>query len=78
MSIVQYDGPQCFSILKTLQETKCGKCKGGHKTKNYGLKCSYYFGLGHTEERCWKNGKGLPATTNYLEVLVNDEDATLT
>jgi hypothetical protein len=58
---------------------KCGKCvRGGAKTKKYGLTCSYYFGLGHIEECCWKkNGKGLAASANYLEVVVNDEEATL-
>jgi hypothetical protein len=57
---------------------KCAKCKGGHKTDNCGLKCSLFLGLRHTEERCWKKfAKGLLATTNFLEVLVNDEEATL-
>jgi len=57
---------------------KCAKCGSGHKTNNCGLKCSFYFGLGHTEDKCWKKfAKGLPATTNFLEVLVNDEKATL-
>jgi hypothetical protein len=57
---------------------KCAKCGGGHKTNNCGLKCSFYFGLRHMEERCWKKStKGLPATTNFLEVLVDDGEATL-
>ncbi len=47
--------------------------------ENCGLKCSYCFKLNHTEDCCWKkNGKGPSATTNYLEVLINDEEATLT
>ncbi len=30
------------------------------------------------KERCWKKiAKGLPATTNFLEVLVDDEESTL-
>jgi len=30
------------------------------------------------KERCWKKiAKGLPATTNFLEGLVDDEEATL-
>ncbi len=50
-----------------------------HKTKNYGLKCLYCFGLGHIEEHCWKNnGRGFLASANYLKVLINDEEATLT
>ncbi len=57
---------------------KCAKCGGGHKIDNCGLKCSFCLGLGHTEERCWKKTtKGLLATTNFLEVLVDDEEATL-
>lgn len=57
---------------------KCNKCEGGHRIENCGLKCSYCFGLGHTEECCWKkNGRGFIAFANYLEVLVNDEEATL-
>jgi hypothetical protein len=36
------------------------------------------FGMGHTREQCWKkNWKGPITTTNYLEVLVNDKEATL-
>jgi hypothetical protein len=35
--------------------------------------------MGHIEDRLWKkNGKGPFASTNFLEVLVNDEEATLT
>jgi hypothetical protein len=57
---------------------KCAKCGGVHKTDNCGLKCSFCFGLGHMKERCWKNfAKGLPVTTNFLEVLVDDEKVTL-
>jgi hypothetical protein len=52
--------------------------EGGHKTEICGLKCSYNFGLGHTKEQCWKkNGRRLVAITNYLEVLVDDEETTL-
>ncbi len=79
MSIMQHGGPQCASICsKKFNRPKCGKCRGGHKIENYGLKCSYYFGLGHTKEHCWKkNGKGLATSTNVLEVLINDVEATL-
>jgi hypothetical protein len=42
------------------------------------MKCSFYFGLGHTEKRCWKKStKGLFTSTNFMEVLVDDEEATL-
>jgi hypothetical protein len=56
---------------------KCAMCRSGHKTNNCGLKCSFYFGLRHTKERCWKkSAKGLLTTTNFLEVLVDDEKTT--
>jgi hypothetical protein len=55
---------------------KCAKCRGGHKNHNCGLKCFFCFGLGNIDERCWKKfAKGLLATTNFLEVLVDDEEA---
>jgi hypothetical protein len=42
------------------------------------FECFFCLGLGHAEERCWKKStKGLPTTTNFMEVLVNDEEATL-
>jgi hypothetical protein len=57
---------------------KCAKCGGGHKTNNCSLKCYFCLGLGHRNERCWKkSAKGLLATMNFLEVLVDDEKATL-
>ncbi len=57
---------------------KCAKCRGGHKTDNCGLNGSLCFGLGHTKDRCWrKSPKGLPASTNFFEVLVDDEEAIL-
>jgi hypothetical protein len=31
---------------------KCAKCKILHRTKNCGIKCSFYSGLGHSEDRC--------------------------
>jgi hypothetical protein len=44
----------------------------------WALKCLICFGLGHIEDRCWKKfAKGLSATTNFLEVLVDDEEANL-
>jgi hypothetical protein len=59
---------------------KCDKCGGGHRGKNYGIRCSLCNGLGHLEDRCWKkkNNKLSNSIANYLEVLVNDEEATLT
>jgi hypothetical protein len=66
-------------MFKLSKKPKCGKCGRGHEIENCGFKCSYCFGSSHIEEHCWKkNGKGPIAITNYLEVLVNDEEATLT
>jgi len=66
----------CLKLVDT--RPKCANCEGGHKTNNCGLKCSFYLRLGHTKDRCWKKStKGLPATTNFLEVLVDDEEATM-
>ncbi len=57
---------------------KCDKC-GGHRVENYGIRCSFCNGLGHSKDRCWKkkNIKPSNSTANYLEVLFNDEEATL-
>ncbi len=44
------------------------------------MKCSFCAGLGHSEDRCWKkpkDGKVHPGSANFLEVLLNDEEATL-
>jgi hypothetical protein len=58
---------------------KCGKCGGGYRAKNCGIRCSFYNGLRHSKDCCWKkkDTKYSNSTTNYLEVLVNDEEATL-
>jgi predicted aspartyl protease len=51
-----------------------------HRTENCGIKCTYCLGLGHSEDRCWKkpkDGKSHSGATNFLEVLLNDEAATL-
>jgi len=44
------------------------------------VKCSFCAGLGHSEDRCWrkpKDGKTHPGSANFLEVMLNDEEATL-
>ncbi len=44
------------------------------------MKCSFCAGLGHLEDRCWKkpkDGKAHLGSANFLEVLLNDEEATL-
>jgi hypothetical protein len=59
---------------------KCAKCGMPHRSDNCGLKCSFCSGLGHSEDRCWKkskDGKSYPGTANFLEVLLDDEEATL-
>jgi len=58
---------------------KCDKCGGGHRDENYGIRCSFCNGMGHLEDLYWKRKDIKPSnsTTNYLEVLVNDEKATL-
>jgi hypothetical protein len=51
-----------------------------HRTENCGIKCSLCSGLNHLEDRCWKkpkDGKSHSGTTNFLEVLLNDEEATM-
>jgi hypothetical protein len=58
---------------------KCAKCGGAQKMKNHILKCYFYLGMGHMEDNCWKkNDKGTFASTNFLEVMVNDEETTPT
>jgi hypothetical protein len=75
-NLEEHVAPTCLKLIDT--RPKCAKCGDGHKTDNHGLKCSFYCSLGHTENRCWKKiAKGIVATTNFLEVLVNDEEATL-
>jgi len=59
---------------------KCVKCGMLHRTEYCGIKCTFCSGLGHSEDRCWKkskDGKSHSGTTNFLEVLLNDETTTL-
>ncbi len=59
---------------------KCAKCGLPHRTENCGVKCSFCISLGHSEDRCWKkpkDGKSHSVTANFLEVLLDDEAATL-
>ncbi len=59
---------------------RCAKCNMPHRTENCGIKCSFCAGLGHSEDRCWrkpKDGKVQSGTSNYVKVLLNDEQATL-
>ncbi len=59
---------------------KCAKCNMPHRTENYGIKCTICAGLGHSEDRWWKKpkeGKSHSRVTNFVEILLNDEKATL-
>jgi hypothetical protein len=52
---------------------------GGHNALSP-IKCSYYTSLGHMKEKCCKtgkDGKGPSTTIIFLEVLIDDEHATL-
>jgi hypothetical protein len=31
---------------------KCAKCHMSHRTENYGIKCTFCAGLGHSEDKC--------------------------
>jgi predicted aspartyl protease len=59
---------------------KCAKCNMPHRTENCGIKCTFCAGLGHSKDRCWKkpkDGKSHSGTANFVEVLLDDEKATL-
>jgi len=61
-------------------QPKCAKCGMSHRTENCGVKCSFCAGLGHSEDRCWKkprDGKMHPGSANVLEMMLDDEEATL-
>jgi len=61
-------------------QPKCAKCDMPHRTKNYGIKCTFCTSLSHYENKCWKkpkDGKSHSGATNFLDVLLNDEDATM-
>ncbi|CAM6073749.1 unnamed protein product [Sphagnum tenellum] len=58
---------------------KCAKCNLPHRTENYGVKCTFCTGLGHSEDKCWKkpkDGKSTAGAANFLEVMLDDEAAT--
>ncbi len=59
---------------------KCAKCGMPHRTENCGAKCFLCSGLGHSENRCWKkskDGRSNFGAANFLEVLLDDEAATI-
>ncbi len=54
---------------------KCAKCNMLHRIENYGIKCTFCTGLGHSEDKCWKkpkDGKSIAGAMNFLEVLLDD------
>ncbi len=69
--------PQHALNLQT-QGQNVPSAKVGIRLTICGLKCSFCFRLRHMEDMCLKkSAKGLPTTTNFLEVLVDDEEAIL-
>lgn len=58
---------------------KCGNYGLLHRIENWGARCGYCLRMGHTKHKCWKKGKDVktPMNNYYLEVMVNDEAATL-
>jgi hypothetical protein len=61
-------------------QPKCAKCGMFHRTENYGIKCSICSSLGHSKGKCWKKPKDRKShsgVANFLEVLLNDEEATV-
>ncbi len=75
-------GDQKATTCSRLNEarSKCAKCNMPHRTENCGIKCTFCACLGHSEDGCWKkpkDGKPHPGTANFVEVLLDDEEATL-
>ncbi len=59
---------------------KCAKCGMSHRTENCGVKCSFCARLGHSKDRCWKkpkDGRSHSRAANFIEILLNDEEAAL-
>ncbi len=59
---------------------KCAKCGMPHQTENCGVKCSFCTELGHSEDKCWRksrDGRTHSGSANFLEVMLDDEEATL-
>jgi hypothetical protein len=45
---------------------KCAKCNMPHRTENYGIKCTFCTGLGHSEDKCWKKPKDGKSTVGQF------------
>ncbi len=75
-------GDHIATACPRLDEPRPKYAKWGmpHRTENCAMKCSFCAGLGHSEDKCWKklkDGKVHPGSANFLQVLLNDEEATL-
>jgi len=75
-------GDHIATACLRLNEPRPKYAKSGmfHRTENCGVKCSFYAGLGHSKDRCWKkpkDGGSHSGTANFVEVLLNDEEALL-
>jgi len=58
--------------------SKCQKCGGLHKIKNYGFKCNFYGKMVHVEKKSEKNNlKSEIVATNFMKFLVDDKEVTL-
>ncbi len=57
--------------------TKCAKCGMSHKTENCGINCSFFSGLGHSEDtQGLEETQGWEVTFWNNKLLLNDEEAT--
>jgi hypothetical protein len=45
---------------------KCAKCNMPHRIENYGIKCTFCTGLGHSEDKCWKKPKDGKSTAGQF------------
>ncbi|CAK9869347.1 unnamed protein product [Sphagnum jensenii] len=75
-------GKTPFEPLKEEQEEGVAETSMEHHVANLNNTLINFFkgGLGHSEDRCWKkskDGKSHSGAANFLEVLLNDEVATL-
>jgi len=75
-------GDHIATVCPRLNEPrpKCAKCGMSHRIENCGMKCSLCSGLGHSKDRCWKvpkDGKVHHGSANFLEVLLNNEEANM-
>jgi predicted component of viral defense system (DUF524 family) len=82
--------PNSVASSSSTMSNGCQICKGGdhiattcprlNEPRSKCAKCSFCAGLGHSEDRCWKkpkDGKMHSGATNFVEVLLNDEEATI-